>query len=299
MTAPAIARALSGSGQSRSGWFSCDCPICKGEGKLGLRDTDNGLAVNCFKQCRRADILAAIERLGIPAGTLMEAEDPEKAARRRAKEAADRQRRIAEARDFISQCKPWNTTNQIACYIRSREIDSILLTGSILWHGMASHPEGGQRPLMVGVIEHVELGVIGVTRTFIAIDGSQKAAFYKPRLFLGLAAGGAVRLGAPHPRIELVVGEGIESTLSYMQMHDLRGWAALSANGIKRLILPSDARRIVVAADNDVSGVGWRAALAAARRWSFEGRQVRIDMPPISGTDWNDILLSKGLCRAA
>ena len=294
MSAAAIAKALGGSGQSRrSGWFSSDCPACKGEGKLGLRDTDTGLAVNCFKLCRRADILAEIERLGLFGDTPGEPLSAKNASHRQAKDDADLRRRIAQARDFLSQCLPWNTTDQIARYIRSRGIDPALLTQSIMWHGMANHPEGGQRPLMVGVIEHVKLGIIGATRTFLATDGSQKAAFNKPRLFLGLAAGGAVRLGTPHPRIELVVGEGIESTLSYMQMHSLPGWAALSACGIKNLILPPEVRRVVIAADNDGNGIGSRGALAAARRWGGEMRQVRIDMPPELGTDWNDVLTAR------
>jgi phage/plasmid primase-like uncharacterized protein len=57
--------------------------------------------------------------------------------------------------------------------------------------------------------------------------------------------------------------------------------------------------RIVIAADNDDSGIGWRAAVAAARRWTFEGRRVRIDLPPIAGFDWNDVLISRGFGRAA
>jgi len=297
MKAAAIAKALGGSGLSRSGWFSCDCPACKGEGKLGLRDTDTGIAVNCFKLCRRSDILAELDRLELPDRTPGQS-DPTEAAQRRAKEQADNHRRVADARDFIAECLPWNTTDQIARYIRSRGIDPALLTPSIMWHGMARHPEGGQRPLMVGMIEHVEFGIIGITRTFIAIDGSQKAAFAKSRLFLGLTSGGAVRLGAPHPGTELVVGEGIESTLSYMQLHNLSGWSALSASGITNLILPPEARSVVIAADHDKNQVSWKASIAAARRWGDEMRRVRIDMPPEPGTDWNDVLTGRAKAAA-
>jgi putative DNA primase/helicase len=299
MIARLIAEALGGSRQSSNGWFSCDCPVCKGEQKLGVKDTGAGLAVNCFKLCCRTDILAELERLGLLTSKPRGPEDPGKAAAQRAREEFDRRRRIAEARDFLTECLPWDTTTQIARYIRNRGIDPSLLPPTILWHGMADHPEGGQRPLMVGMVEHVDLGVIGVTRTFIATDGSQKAAFRKPRLFLGLASGGAVRLGDVNPKDELAVGEGIESTLSYMQLHSVPGWAALSAGGVKNLILPPEARRVVIAADNDASGVGWRGALAAARRWAFDHRQVRIDMPPIPGTDWNDVLISGGRAHAA
>jgi putative DNA primase/helicase len=301
VSAAIIAKVLGGSGRSRGGWYAATCPVCGSEDKLGVKDTETGLAVNCFRLCRRADILAELDRLGLLSDTAAEPEDPEIATRRQAKEEAWRRQRIAEARDFIGECQPWAATNQIAQYLRSRGIDPDLLPATILWRGLTKHPEGGTRPLMVGVIEHVQLGIIGVTRTFIATDGSQKAAFHKPRLFLGLAAGGAVRLGPVSPHVELVVGEGIESTLAYMQLRGLPGWAALSAGGIKNLVLPSEARRVVIAADNDLSGVGWRAALAAARRWVlFGGRQVRIDMPALPGSDWNDALMSsRGLGNAA
>jgi phage/plasmid primase-like uncharacterized protein len=294
VSAATIAKALGGSGVSRGGWFSCNCPVCGAERKLGIKDTVRGLAVNCFKSCGRADILAELDRRGLLGNASPKPQDPEQAARRHAKDEAERAYRIATARDYIAnECLPWDTTGQIARYLRSRGIDPTALPPSIMWHGLANHPEGGQRPLMVGVIEHVHLGVMGVTRTFLATDGSQKASFHEPRLFLGVAGGGAARLGQLRPDVELVIGEGIESTLSYMQLHGLPGWAALSANGIANLVLPPAARRIVIAADNDENGVGWRKSLAAARRWAFENRQVRIHMPPIPGDDWNDVLLTQ------
>jgi putative DNA primase/helicase len=298
MSASAIARALGGSGQSRNGWVSCNCPVCNGAEKLGVRDTNTGLAVNCFKLCRCTDILAELERLGLLTSERRGPEDPGKAAAQRTKEEFERRRRIAQARDFLAECLPWNTTPQIARYIRSRGIDPSLLPATIRWHGLTCHPEGGRRPLMIGVIEHVGLGVVGVTRTFLATDGSQKATFRKPRLFLGLASGGAVCLGDVNPKDELVIGEGIESTLSYMQMHSLPGWAALSACGIKNLVLPPEARRVVIAADNDETGVGRMAALAAMRRWAGEMRRVRIDVPPEPGTDWNDVLAGRARAEA-
>ena len=52
-------------------------------------------------------------------------------------------------------------------------------------------------------------------------------------------------------------------------------------------------RRIVVAADNDASGVGQRNALAAYNRWTAEGRSVRIVAPPVVGDDFNDVLFKK------
>jgi hypothetical protein len=300
MSAASIAKALGGRGLSHSGWYSCNCPVCGSEGRLGLKDDAGKLAANCFKLCRRADILAELDRLGLLSDAPGEPEDHGQVAGRRAKEEAERRRQIAEARDFIAnECFPWNTTDQIPRYLRGRDIDPSGLPSTIMWHGLAHHREGGSRPLMVGVIEHVDMGIIGATRTFLSVDGSQKASFNKPRLFLGGAAGGAVRLGPVSPDIELVIGEGIESTLSYMQMMGLPGWAALSACGIAKLVLPPEARRIVIAADNDKNGVGLKAARRAARRWCGEMRRVRVDLPPVPGIDWNNVLVGRGAGAAA
>ena len=88
----------------------------------------------------------------------------------------------------------------------------------------------------------------------------------------------------------LVIGEGIETVASVMQCTGLPGWAALSASGIERLLLPPDARMVLIAADHDPNGTGERAAQNAAQRWLAEGRRVWIAMPPGIGDDANDVL---------
>jgi phage/plasmid primase-like uncharacterized protein len=88
----------------------------------------------------------------------------------------------------------------------------------------------------------------------------------------------------------LVIGEGLESVLSAMMALDLPGWAALSNIGIENLILPPEAAMIIVAGDNDASGAGQLSADKAARRFLAEGRRVKVWIPPIPDTDWNDVL---------
>jgi len=75
-----------------------------------------------------------------------------------------------------------------------------------------------------------------------------------------------------------------------MQACGLPGWAALSANGIRSLTLPPEASTVLICADNDANGVGQRAANEAAERFLREGRQARIAMPPMTGTDFNNVL---------
>jgi putative DNA primase/helicase len=109
-------------------------------------------------------------------------------------------------------------------------------------------------------------------------------------MFHGAVAGGAIRLPAPQSDRWLIVAEGVETTLSVMQACELPGWAALSAGGVEHLILPPEARMVLIVADHDANGTGERAASQAAQRWLYEGRRVRIVLPPVIGTDANDLL---------
>ena len=92
--------------------------------------------------------------------------------------------------------------------------------------------------------------------------------------------GGAIRLAEHDPGVELIIGEGIESTVSPRRRSLVwPGWSAVFAGGLKTRRAAADVRRIVIAADNDVPGAGQRNALAAYDRWTAEGRSVRIKMP--------------------
>ncbi|HUZ33095.1 MAG TPA: toprim domain-containing protein [Xanthobacteraceae bacterium] len=129
--------------------------------------------------------------------------------------------------------------------------------------------------------------IVAVHRTYLG-DGPHKAKIEPCRMTLGPIAGGAVRF-APAGDI-IGVAEGIETGLSAMQLSGVPVWAALSAGGIERLILPAmpQARTVIVFADHDRRGID--AAEYAAARWRGEGRDVRIELPTKPGTDFNDVL---------
>jgi putative DNA primase/helicase len=87
---------------------------------------------------------------------------------------------------------------------------------------------------------------------------------------------------------ELMVGEGIETTLSVIQETGRPGWAAGSAVMLRHLDLPKEVQSITILADGDDPGE--RAARAAAYRWTAEGRSVWIARAP-PGKDFNDVLI--------
>jgi putative DNA primase/helicase len=98
-----------------------------------------------------------------------------------------------------------------------------------------------------------------------------------------------MQLGKVRRDIPLVVAEGVESALCAAELTGWPAWAALSAVGIKKLILPPDARDIVIAVDRDRNGIGEQSARRSASRWIREGRRVRLVIPDRFG-DVNDLL---------
>jgi hypothetical protein len=169
-------------------------------------------------------------------------------------------------------------------------------------------------PALVGLIERFDLErgrfvAIGVTCTFVTADGgkrfpSDNRRFYGPRKDGGVWLVLDARTSADRDEIlagadlELVVGEGVESTLSAMRLWGARcGVAALCASGIEHLVLPPPVRHIRIAGDADLNEAGQDAAAVAWARWRREGRDVRVTLPArpdgVETWDFNDILMGE------
>ena len=134
--------------------------------------------------------------------------------------------------------------------------------------------------------------IIGVHRAYLAtFEGKVAKAPIEPnKMILGSAKGGAVRLSLADNK--LVIAEGIETALSIAQATSLPVWAALSANNMQNIMLPSSdkIKQIIIAADNDEAGM--KAACKLATRLIAEGYTTHIAMPPTYGSDFNDLLIA-------
>jgi putative DNA primase/helicase len=198
-------------------------------------------------------------------------------------------RRIEIARRIWGEAREARGT-PVERYLAGRGI-TLAPSGSLRYASALRHPDGSAGPAMVARIDGPDGAIIGIHRTWLdqGPDGVWRRRL--PKMMLGRAAGGAVRLA---PAAEtLVIAEGIETTLAIMVATGLPGWAALSAIGIERLILPAIVRHVVIAADHDAGGTGERAARAAAARWLAEGRRVRIALRPSPGDDIADVLIGR------
>ncbi|PWR24215.1 DUF7146 domain-containing protein [Zavarzinia aquatilis] len=185
----------------------------------------------------------------------------------------------------------WEETGphgMVTAYLRGRGI-AISPPATLRFHPALFHRATGLKlPAMVGAVNiWPSREITGIHRTWLTEDG-RKAPVSSNKMTLGNCKGGAVRLAPPGP--VLVIGEGVETVLSVMQATGLPGWSAMNASNLSAIVLPDEAREIIIAADNDASGTGEREARKAADRFTAEGRIARIAMPDHPGIDFNDIV---------
>jgi len=99
--------------------------------------------------------------------------------------------------------------------------------------------------------------------------------------------GAAIRLGEPGEL--LVIGEGIETTLSgMMRFGCCAGLATISAHGMETVVIPASVLGVIILADNDYSFTGQKSAFTLARRMDNDKKEVEVVMPSEADKDMND-----------
>lgn len=294
--ARAITATMGGRWHGRYG--VCACPVCQPERRrdqtaLTLSDgIDNRLLLHCKKSdCSFRDILAAA---GIAPGSYTPP-DPAITAQREAERRAEAEERARQAQAVWDEALPISGTIAER-YLRARGI-RCELPATLRFHASCWHPSAKRLPALVALVEGADGWA--VHRTYLRADGGGKAGMEDgDKLMLGGTQGGAVRL-ASGPGA-LLIGEGIESTLSAFILHGdptASAWAALSTSGMRGLRLPrvgSGRASLIVAVDGEKAGRD--AGRELAERAAGLGWQVSI-ADPGDGRDFNDRLIGEG--RAA
>ena len=151
----------------------------------------------------------------------------------------------------------------------------------------AHHPSGARAGAMIALATDAPGQGCAIHRTYLAPGGAGKAALDPSRATYAPIGGAVVRLSR-WTAGPLVIGEGIETSLSAGLLTGAPAWAALSAGNMARVPLPDGVREVLVAADNDPPGQ--RGAWAAADAFMAQGRAVRVLTPDTAGEDFNDIV---------
>ena len=215
------------------------------------------------------------------------------AGRSRAQPAAISSKRIGRARRLFSYGRPILCTIA-AAYLHARAISRF--GPALRYHpkvflrrGEAAPPD--QRPALLAKITDNRGQITGCARTYLDPSTGGIADIDSPKRILGQLHGNAIRFWSGADRAVLIVGEGLENTLSVgtaLPESDLA--SCLTATHLGLFIPPSGVRHIWIARDNDAAGE--RAALQLRNRLAPQGLIVG-DLVPRLG-DFNEDLLVDG-----
>lgn len=155
-------------------------------------------------------------------------------------------------------------------YLHRRGITRIHHGGSLRFHPRCyyrsdEHSAIETWPAMIACVTDLEGRITGAHRTWLDPDGFDrvrlgKAPIDTPRRAMGDLLGNAVRFGVVED--VLAAGEGIETVLSLRcVLPTMPMAAALSANHLSAMMLPSGLRRLYIARDADAAGDTVQATL--------------------------------------
>jgi hypothetical protein len=165
-------------------------------------------------------------------------------------------------------------------------------TGGLALRARASTPtsvyrdRGARLPALLARVDAPEGTLTAVEVTYLDGRGRRSRLARPPRKLVGaMPAGSAVRL-CPAGE-EMLVAEGVFTTLSAMRRFELPGWALLSTTNLRRWRAPPGVRRVLIAADRGPDGERSAAQLCAAL--VEHGRIAEVVLPPEGAGDWNDL----------
>ena len=253
-----------------------DCPSCGYKNALAITQTRERTLYHCHAGCSQEALWKTLHSL-----------EPFITPPRRSKRS-----KPAVSLAFISSL--WERSRSpvgtvVETYLKMRRISAAIPASIRFLPNHYHKPTRTYWPVMLAAICDAKGRMLALHRTYLAPDGSAKAPLQPPKMTLGQVGGLACHLGIPSN--EIAVAEGIETALSVQLATGIPTWAALSAGGLRRLILPPapNAGLVTIAADADVVGID--AARIAALRWKSEGRQIRVIVPSRPGTDFNDLIM--------
>jgi putative DNA primase/helicase len=201
-----------------------------------------------------------------------------------------RSERIAAARRLWAAAGPVGRDGPAALYCARRGVDLALdrlgaLRASSATAASVYRDRGPRRPALLAAVRDVDGALSAVEITYLDACGRRSTLARPSRKIVGvLPPGHAVRLTTAAP--EMLVGEGVFTTLSAMRRFRLPGWALLSTSNLRRWRPPQGVRRVLIAADRGRDGEASAERLRAGLVRHGVGADVRL--PPAPFGDWND-----------
>jgi hypothetical protein len=211
---------------------------------------------------------------------------------------------IAERCAFALQI--WNAAQPLAGTLgerylaETRGIDLSKLPPTIhealRFHPLCAFGARARHPCLIALLrDPVTDAPVGIHRIGLALENG--VVIKLDRMALGRM--GVVKLWPANGSGQLVVGEGIETTLAASTRISYRGapltpaWSAVAKGGLGRLPVLPGVGQLILLVDHDENGEGQRAAEQCRRSWKSAGRSTVPLIPKQRGWDFNDVVLGR------
>lgn len=201
--------------------------------------------------------------------------------------------RLQTASDLWAGCRGLGGGDPADLHLGRRAVQGAAAASNLGFHPDAPisvyRPRGRGRPAVIARISDRTDRLTAVELTYLERNGRLASGLRLTRKTVGLVpAGAAVRL-AP-AAAEMLVGEGVVTTLCAMDRFQLPGWALMAANNLAAWTPPTQVRRLLIAADRGAAGEG--AAARLRRRLVLVGLEARILRPDPPFGDWNEVAVA-------
>lgn len=205
----------------------------------------------------------------------------------------DRRLRLETAVRLWGGAHPLQEGDPASLHLRRRAVAGGGNAGDLRFHPAApvSVYRPGRRalPALVAGVRDADARLRAVELTYLEPNGLIAFDLTLTRKTVGLVPpGAAVRLCPV--AAEMVVGEGVFTTLSAIDRFRLPGWALRSANNLAAWTPPPEVRRVLIAADR--GAVGEAAAARLGERLRAGTVETRILWPWAPFDDWNAVAVA-------
>lgn len=183
-------------------------------------------------------------------------------------------------------------------YLRHRAVLAGADASNLRLHPTAPlsvYQTGGRvRPALIARISDADDRLTAVELTYLEANGLPAIDLRLVRKTVGhVPPGAAVRLSTAAE--EMLVGEGVVTTLSAMDLFGRPGWALMAANNLAVWSPPACVRRVLIAADRGATGEA--AAARLRRRLVGAGLEVEVCAPEPPFGDWNEVAVAAAAQR--
>lgn len=195
-----------------------------------------------------------------------------------------------ELNRIYKECKKATKTDAVGLYLKGR---GITVLPDVLFHAALPYYEGDtvtKYAAMIGLVRNDSGKPVAMHRTYLA--GGKKAPVSQPKKMM---RGAEPLTGCLYIRLfqalpEMGIAEGIETACAASQMFSIPVWSVIDASHMEQFNPPNGTTTLRIFADNDSTYTGQKSAYTLANRLSLRGMTVTVEVPPMVGMDWADML---------